>query len=156
MGNSKFSIRELKSIHIWIRDTSKSEVFFVSLLVFPLFLSLYTWAVSLIGLSDYIVCIIVVVAILYFLSIIIMKINQSKEENMEINLSIIKNHSKSFKLEYIGFEKLMEIDKEYTKEYLKKLIRKYPYELIIAKFEKGNKVGLKILQYSILVPEPTI
>jgi hypothetical protein len=158
MNELKSKLSELKSIHEWIRSTSNAEIFFVSLLVYPLFMGLYYWLIKILELYEYKNWILVVMTALYCISIIIMKSNQTLNERMEVDLLVIKNHSKTFRKEYIGFDKLLEMDKNYTEKYLKKLIRKYPDELIIAEFSSENsmKKGLKLLKYLTLVPEPTI
>lgn len=147
----KPKLNELKSIHEWIRETSNAEIFFVSLLLFPLFISFYSWAIKMTGLDDFKIWIVIGITVSYILAILIMKNSQTNHEKMEIDLLIIKNHSKTFKKEHIGFDKLKEKDSKFNEKYLKKLIRKFPDELIIAKFDNNKKEGIKILKYSQLI-----
>jgi low affinity Fe/Cu permease len=147
----KPKLNELKSIHEWIRETSNAEISFVSLLVFPLFISFYSWAIKMTGLDDFKIWIFLGITVFYILSILIMKNSQTNNEEMEIDLLIIKNHSKTFKIEHIGLDKLKEKDSKFNEIYLKKLIRKFPNELIIANFDDNKKVGIKILKFSQLM-----
>ncbi|MFA9370992.1 MAG: hypothetical protein ACERIH_04725 [Labilibaculum antarcticum] len=147
----KPKLSDLKSIHEWIRDTSNAEIFFVSLLVYPLFAALYSWTIKTTGLDEYKVALTILTTILYIVAIIIMKNSQTSDEEMEVDLLILKNHSKSFEKEYIGFPKLREKDSRYKEKYIKKLIRKYPSEIIIASFNKGKETGIKILKYQELI-----
>lgn len=150
----KPKLNELKSIHEWIRETSNAEIFFVSLLLFPFFISFYSWAIKMTGLDDFKIYFFIGITVLYILSIIIMKNSQTNNEEMEIDLLVIKNHSKTFKLEHIGFDKLKEKDSKFDERYLKKLIRKFPDELIIAMFDNNSKVGIKILKYhQLMLPQ---
>ncbi|WP_282016498.1 hypothetical protein [Marinifilum flexuosum] len=153
-GMKKPKLSDLKSIHEWVRDTSNAEIFFVSLLVYPLFAALYSWTIKTTGLDNYKVILTISTTVLYIIAIIIMKNSQTSNEKMEVDLSVIKNHSKSFKKEYIGFSKLKEKDPRFSEKYLKKLARKYPSELIIASFNKGNETGIKVLKYhQLTMPE---
>ncbi|MDW7692724.1 hypothetical protein R9C00_11680 [Flammeovirgaceae bacterium SG7u.111] len=76
-------LSDLKSIHEWIRDASNAEVFFVSLLTYPFFAILYSWAIKTIGLDDYKLLIIIVVTVLYIFAIIIMKNIQTIDEELK-------------------------------------------------------------------------
>ena len=84
----KPKLNELKSIHEWIRETSNAEIFFVSLLVFPLFISFYSWAIKMTGLDDFKIWIFLGITVFYILSILIMKNSQTNNEEMEIDLLI--------------------------------------------------------------------
>lgn len=147
-------LSELKSIHEWIRETSNAEVFFVSLLIFPLFISFYSWAIKMTGLDDFKVWIIIGITFFYVLAIVIMKNSQTNIEEMEADLLIIRNHSKTFEVEYIGFDKLKEKDSRFDEKYMKKLMGRFPDELIIAKFDNNKKEGIKILKYAeLMIPQ---
>lgn len=140
-------INELKSIHLWIRESSNLEVFFVSLLIYPLIALVYGEAIKIIELTDYNVVIIICFTICYFLSILIMKIFQTKIEIYKHDLSVILSHSISFNLEYIRFSALENKDNRYSKDYIKKLTLMFPNELIMTKLNQGKDDGIKILKY---------
>jgi hypothetical protein len=139
-------INQLKSIHHWVRESSSTEICFVALLVFPLLISVYAGAISIAGLDEFKYWVYSVITVFYVLAILVMKIKQSNNEKLQMDLVLIKSHSKAFNLDYISFDKLKEKDSRFNKHYIYKLISAFPEELIIAKFDNNKKEGVKILK----------
>lgn len=73
------------------------------------------------GLDVFKIWIFIGITVFYILSILIMKNSQTNNEEMEFDLLIIKNYSKTFKLEHFGFDKLKEKDAKFNERYLRNL-----------------------------------
>lgn len=146
-------LKEMISIHQWIRDSSNGEVFLVTLLVFPFIGYAYYGMLSLFGIDDYLIWFLAALLLLLVVAIIVMKKSQTNKEKMGNDWEVIKNHSKSFETEYIGFDTLKKKNKRYTRDYLEKMTHKYPSKLIIAKFDNNTREGVKILNYSQIIVE---
>lgn len=136
-------INDLKSLHQWIRSASISEVVFVSALILPLYLSLYSYALEniypqwklagvLFGLT------------LYLVGLVWMKSVQTQEEDDVHDLTRISRYITDKNFQFMSFEKIAEIDSAFTEDRVRELIAHFPEHIRLAKL-KDNKKGIKVL-----------
>jgi len=124
-------LKDLKSIHQWVSEASAAETFFISLLIYPLFLLLYKWVPEEIGLKEYKIYVIGFITILYCAAILIMKNSQSNDSKMKDDLNVIIGYSDSIDKEMISFSTLK--DKfSFEIKYIHEIIKKYPDRLMLS------------------------
>ena len=136
-------LNQLKSIHIWIRNTNTSEIIFVSALILPTYLLMYNYSIELIN-EEWKNWVMIVGFSLFIIGIFWMKVSQSNNEKNENDLIVIKNYiiDKGFK--FMSFERLNELDDKFTESRIRELMFIFPNDIRLAKL-KGNKKGVKIL-----------
>lgn len=141
-------IKQLKSIHNWVRSSETSEIVFVNALILPLYLLFYNTAINQIN-EEWKNWVILFALVLYIVGLIWMKSSQSKEEKNLKDLLVIKNYMIDKEYRFISFERIeKEIDKRLNEERIKELLFIFPNEFRFAKL-KDNKKGIKILDINI-------
>ena len=136
-------INQLKSIHAWVRESTLSEIVFVSALLLPVYLLIYNYAILQIN-EEWKTWALLIGAGLYLAGIVWMKLSQSKQERNYHDLLVIKNNIIDKGFTFMSFEKLLELDKRYTESRVRELILLFPDEIRLAKL-KGNNRGVKVL-----------
>lgn len=140
-------VKEANSLIQLIRETSIFDLFIVSIIILPIYLT--SWNVLLKQYNNKLweneTLVFFILIGIYFIAITIMKFGQSKNDKNRTALQKLTSYYNLRRWTRMSFERIQSsIDSSYSEDFLKKLVNEYPTEITTGKI-KGGKIAIVIL-----------